>query len=360
MRVSVVVAAARLDDSLRRLLKSLESQTLKPWEVLVLAPAGKGDAAALVRETSLNVKVIELRRDPGPIRARVFGALAASSPLIAFIDSDCVAPPDWLRSLVSDVERAGVDVVAGSVEGVNLDSFVSRLQERSLISPNPKHGYKLLKGDLGLSLVVTANMLVRREALIDDEVIPPSYGRFGFEDLDFAYRLLRRGHRILCSPTRVGHFNRESLTRVLKRYYEYGRGLPLFRRRAGGCTYSRAITALSYSLIAVLAAAATLALLGYAWPALALASLPLAALYAYHLSRLGEGGYERLAYPLLDLLLALTAVAGALHSELEFLLRACRRTSEEGWSYPQDPTRPILRVASTIPRSSRPMSRGHE
>jgi len=325
VRVSVVVAAAELDASLRRLLRSLESQTLRPWEVVIVAPAGRGDAAAVVEESSLKVRVIELSRDPGPIRARVFGALAASSPLIAFIDSDCVAPRDWLRSMVSDMERAGVEVVAGSVEGVNLSSFISRLQEKSLISPNPKHCYKLLEGDLGLSLVVTANMLVKREALMDDGAIPLSYGRFGFEDLDFAYRLLKRGCRILCSPTRVGHFNRESLTRVLRRYYEYGRGLPLFRRRAKGCTYSRVIAALSYSLVAIIGAAAALAILGYAWLALMLASLPITALYAYHLSRLRDGGCERLAYPLLDLLLALTAAVGALHTEVELLAGAFKR-----------------------------------
>lgn len=322
VRISVVVAAAELSASLRRLLKSLEAQTLRPWEVLVVVPAGRGDATALVGELSLNLKIIELLRDPGPIRARIFGALAASSPLVAFIDSDCLAPPHWLESMASEMERTGVDVVAGSVEGVNLESFISRLQERSLISPNPKHSYKLLDGDLGLNLVVTANMLVKKRALVEGGVVPPSYGRFGFEDLDFAYRLLKQGRKMLCSPTRVGHFNRRSLAKVIKRYYEYGRGLPLFRRQARGSTYSKAVATLMYSLAAILALAAVLAVLGYGRIAITLALLPLAGLYAYHISRLREGGCERLAYPPLDLVLAVAATAGALRTEVELLLRS--------------------------------------
>jgi len=321
VRVSVVVAAAKVDGRLRLLLESLEKQTRLPDEVLVVTPTGAGDTRGLVSFSSLETKVVELARDPGPIGARVFGGIAASGRYVAFIDSDCVAPPQWLENMVAEAESWRVEAVAGSVAGANAEKFLSRAQDRSMIAPNPRHNRTLLVGDLDLKLVVTANMLIERAVLLDERVIPPSYGRFGFEDLDFAYRLLATGRRILCSPVLVYHYNRTSLPSILKRYYEYGRGLPLFRRRSRGSFYSRALTALTYSLAAMLAATAALLALGHATAAGALLALVLAPFYAYHASRTRQGGLERLAYPLVDLALAVAAAVGALATEIAIIAK---------------------------------------
>ena len=317
MEISVVVAAGKLSEDLYRLLRSLEEQILKPREIVIVAPRGCGEAVNLIDGVGIEVRVIELPRDPGPIRARILGALSARSPLVAFIDSDCMAPPDWLSSMLSEMLSYSVDVVAGSVEGINVESFISRLQERSLISPNPKFGYaKLLRGDLGLNLVVTANMLVKREILFEEAVIPPSYGKFGFEDLDFIHRILKRGYVVLCSPVRVYHFNRVELASVIRRYYEYGRGLPYFRRSSANSLYSLVITVLLYSLLAVLAAGLTALAIGKLLEGILALSLLLLPFYSHHLPRLNDGGLERFIYPPLELLLAISSALGALRSEL--------------------------------------------
>jgi len=317
VRVSVVVAAARIDAQLASLVRSLEAQTRRPDEVLIVVPEGAGDARSLIASSSLDVRVVELAKDPGPMRARVFGGIAASGRYVAFIDSDCIAPPRWLESMVAEAVRWRADAVAGSLAAANGDKFLSRAQDRSPIAPYPRHKRVLLSGDLDLKLVVAANMLVDRAALFDERVIPSSYWRFGFEDLDFAYRLLATGRKILCSPVLAYHYNRTSLLAVLKRYYEYGRGLPLFRRRCRGSLYSKAVTALTYSLVAILAVAAILLASGRP----AAAALPLAIaispFYAYHVPRALRDGAERLLYPLVDFALAVAAAVGAVVGEVE-------------------------------------------
>lgn len=320
MRISVVVASASLGDDLYKLIRSLEEQTLAPYEVLIVVPRSGGELRAFP-PLGLNIKVIELERDPGPILARVLGGVAAAGDAVAFIDSDCIAPPSWLASMAREMEEWGVDVVAGSVEGFNIEKFISRAQERSLASPNPKHDYKVVTGDVGLRLIVTANMLLKRHLLFDDEVVPPSYGRFGFEDLDFACRLTRKGYKLLYSPVRVLHRNRASLREVVKRYYEYGRGLPIFRRSVKGCTYARVISALVCSLIALLSTSLACLACGRLALALLALALVLSPLYAFHLTKLNKGGVERLAYPLIDLLLLLASAVGALRTEIELLTK---------------------------------------
>ncbi len=326
VKVSVVVPASRVHESLRQLLLSLNEQKLKPSEIIVVlpGPARLDQLGETIFESETEIRIIELSKDPGPIRARVFGGLVASSPLIAFVDSDCIAPPEWLEKMVTELIQWGVEVVAGSVEGANTDNFVARIQERSVITPNPKHKHKLLEGDIGLNLVVTANMLVKREVLLDCKVIPPSYERYGFEDLDFAVRLVKNGYKILCSPTKVLHYNRTSLPAVIRRYYQYGRGLPLFRKRTGNCAYSKVVSALVYSFLAILGLTLALLACGLALHATATFTLIIAPLSTYHLSKLGDGGWERLMYPLTDLVLATASAIGALHTELELLLNMRR------------------------------------
>ncbi|MCS7104692.1 MAG: glycosyltransferase [Thermofilaceae archaeon] len=320
MHVSVVVASAGIDSELRRLISSLEAQSLPPEELVIVTPESSHDVKELVKSTKLDVKIIELRKDPGPIRARIFGGISSRGCYVAFIDSDCVAPPDWLERMMKEMLSEQVDVIAGSVTGINLEKVISRAQEYSLISPNPKHSRKIIVHDIGVNLLVTANVLLRRDVLLNSRIIPPSYGRYGFEDLDFFYRITKAGYKILCSPVSVFHYNRTRFTTVLKRYFEYGCGLPLFRRHSRGCVYSKVITLLSYSLMAILTISAALLILGNLEYFLAAVSLIFVPLHLYHLSKIKEGKAERLVYPYMDFLLALTASLGALIMEAKLLL----------------------------------------
>lgn len=324
MHVSVVVTSAGNGSELRRLICSLESQSLPPEELIIVTPEGSHDVIELVRSTKLDVKIVELRKDPGPIRARIFGGISSRGRYVAFIDSDCTAPPDWLDRMMEEILSEQVDVVAGSVTGMNLEKVISRAQEYSLISPNPKHSRKVIVHDIGVNLLVTANALLRRDILLNSEIIPPSYGRYGFEDLDFFHRLTRAGYKILCSPVSVFHCNRTKFTTVLKRYFEYGSGLPLFRRRSRGCVYSRVITLLSYSLLVVFTISTALLILGNLEYFLAAMSLIFVPLHLYHLSKIKEGKAERLVYPYIDFLLALAASLGALIMEAKLLLKIDR------------------------------------
>ncbi|MEM1509421.1 MAG: glycosyltransferase family 2 protein [Thermofilaceae archaeon] len=322
MKISVVVPASNVCESLHRLLLSLNEQKLQPSEIIVVLPrpVKLDKLKEIILKAEPETRVIELSKDPGPIRARVFGGLIASSPLVAFIDSDCKAPPEWLEKMVAELTQWNVEVVAGSVNGANIDNFIARMQERSIITPNPKHKYKLLKDDIGLNLIVTANMLVRKEVLLDDGVVPPSYKRYGFEDLDFAVRLTRNGYKILCSPTRVLHYNRTSFSAVLKRYYQYGRGLPLFRKRVGKCIYSKVVSMLVYFFLMILVLTLTLLVYKLIMHAITAFSLIIVPLLAYHFSKLSDGGWERLIYPLTDLALATASAIGVLCMEFELLL----------------------------------------
>ena len=110
-RVSVIVPAYRRPDSLRTLLESLARQSLPAdaFEVVISDDGSGTDVAEVAEAYKSRFAHLTLVTGPnaGPGVARNRGAARAAAPLLAFVDSDCVASRDWLHALVSAAERGG-------------------------------------------------------------------------------------------------------------------------------------------------------------------------------------------------------------------------------------------------------------
>ena len=93
-----------------RAIESLEQQTLAPLEIVV-AVDYNADLAALVRETFPTVRVIENVGPRGLSGARNAAIRSCKGDVVAFLDDDACAEPDWLRRISSafaDPRVAGV------------------------------------------------------------------------------------------------------------------------------------------------------------------------------------------------------------------------------------------------------------
>jgi glycosyltransferase involved in cell wall biosynthesis len=102
--VSVVVPAYNEARHLRRCLRSLQSQTLTPHELIVVDD-GSRDGTATVAE-ALGAKVI---RTPhrGPAHARNRGATLARGDILVFVDADIECSPGYLENLVVPITNGG-------------------------------------------------------------------------------------------------------------------------------------------------------------------------------------------------------------------------------------------------------------
>jgi cellulose synthase/poly-beta-1,6-N-acetylglucosamine synthase-like glycosyltransferase len=111
--VSVIVTV--LDDPrLQRALESLQAQTRPPQEILV----ADGDSSPVIAEicSRLGWKDPRIRRvaAPGTIaESRNVALAAARSEFVAFLDTDEVAPSDWLQRLTAPFADASVGFVGG-------------------------------------------------------------------------------------------------------------------------------------------------------------------------------------------------------------------------------------------------------
>lgn len=115
-QISVIVPVWNRPGDLRRCLASLAEQTLPrdAYEVIVVDNGSSDDTPDVARDAG--VTLLE-EPQPGSYAARNRGIAAARGEWLAFIDSDCRADRDWLRTAI-EAARAhpGAGVIAGRVE----------------------------------------------------------------------------------------------------------------------------------------------------------------------------------------------------------------------------------------------------
>jgi glycosyltransferase involved in cell wall biosynthesis len=98
--VSLVVATFNRVTELQRLLKSLDAQTYKKFEVIVVDQNPDDRVVAVLREHQ-QLTIVHLRCTLGVSRARNAGLRVAKGEVIAFPDDDCWYPDDLLATVTA-------------------------------------------------------------------------------------------------------------------------------------------------------------------------------------------------------------------------------------------------------------------
>lgn len=140
--VSVIIPAFNEERYIGQCLQSLEAQTYPRdrFEVIVVDNNSKDNTAAIVSQYD----VILLSKKEGPVGAvRNFGVANCRGEIIAFIDADCVAPPDWLEIGVMLIKEHPEKVVGG---GYRLKENPNWIERSWLLGDQDKNVPKDLLG----------------------------------------------------------------------------------------------------------------------------------------------------------------------------------------------------------------------
>src|SRR5580704_13491726 len=100
MKVTVAVPTLAGGETLADCLRSLESQTLNDFEVVVVDNSGSGRAAV----SGDRVRLIVNQRNAGFGEAVNQAFRSSDAPYLATLNDDAVAHPRWLASLVEDAD----------------------------------------------------------------------------------------------------------------------------------------------------------------------------------------------------------------------------------------------------------------
>jgi hypothetical protein len=115
--VTVVVCAHTTErwDMLVAAIDSLRAQSRPPDEILLVVDHEPSLAAHAAKQLQ-GVTVLESEGPPGLCAARNRGVQAAAGEIVAFLDDDATAAPDWLARLLAPYADPSVLGVGGSIE----------------------------------------------------------------------------------------------------------------------------------------------------------------------------------------------------------------------------------------------------
>jgi glycosyltransferase involved in cell wall biosynthesis len=117
-RVSILVPVRDEEAFLAEALNSLSAQTFEDFETIVVDDGSTDSSAEIAAEHARHDPRFRLlRREPRGVVAALEAARAeAAAPLLARMDGDDVALPEWLEVELSALEAEGLDAVGGGVE----------------------------------------------------------------------------------------------------------------------------------------------------------------------------------------------------------------------------------------------------
>ncbi len=215
--VTVVIPVRDRPAQLDRLLTRLEG-----LDCVVVDDAS--DDATATRELCLrhDARFVGLTTNVGPGGARNAGLALTETPVVAFVDSDCLPPEGWLEPLLAHFEDPLVAAVAPRIVPAAGDqsTLVARYEAvRSSLNRGAQPG--LVRPGSNVPFVPSAVIVVRSEVVDGHRLFDPQLR--GGEDVDLEWRLTDAGWDVRYEPKSVvPHDGAATIGAFLGRRYVYG------------------------------------------------------------------------------------------------------------------------------------------
>jgi mycofactocin system glycosyltransferase len=219
---------------------------------LIVVDDGSRDPGALASiAAGAGASVLRRPVNGGPAAARNTGLAAADTPLIAFLDSDCVPGPGWLDRLLPHFADPAVGAVAPRiVPHENGRSWLARYEGASSTLDMGERP-SIVRPGSRVPYVPGAALVVRKTAAGAGFAEEMQVG----EDVDFIWRMATAGWRTRYEPAvTMGHQHRVRLRGWLARRRDYGTSAAALELRHPGAV--RPLYCSPWTAVAWLAAAA--------------------------------------------------------------------------------------------------------
>jgi mycofactocin system glycosyltransferase len=220
-------------------LESTLLDAIGPVRRILVVDDASAEPVVVPTRTGWEVPVECIRRatNGGPASARNTGLASATTPLVAFVDADCIPLHGWLEPLLvqfADPEVAAVAprIVAAEPIGAPDHPLLSRYEQiRASLDRGPQPGR--VRARTRVPYVPSAALVCRVDAARQLDGFDESM-RIG-EDVDFVWRLDEAGHTVRYDPdTTVAHRHRTTPWAWARRRFDYGTSAgPLARRHPG-------------------------------------------------------------------------------------------------------------------------------
>jgi len=218
--VSIVVPAYNEEKNIEECIKSLLTLDYPNKEIIIVDDYSTDRTADLV--SKYPVILVRKSQRGGIAIARNDGIKAAKGEIIASTDADCIADRAWLKNLIRNYDNPTV----GGVGGVVLyrsQNLLMKYQAQHDREDWWKHGISKAY----VTYLWGGNASYRKQVLEKVGVFEPGYGKYGYEDFELGYRILKAGYKLIGDTAAVVFHPRE------KTHEKSVRGMMINHFRAG-------------------------------------------------------------------------------------------------------------------------------
>lgn len=253
--VAVVVPARNRAEMLALCLDSVG-----PVGEVVVVDDGSSDPSRIAAvAAAAGARVLRHPVALGPGAARNSGLRATTHPVVAFLDSDCVARRGWLPLLLAHLDDDAVAAAAPRIGGL-VTGGTALARYEAVRSPLDMGREPAGVGPGRRVPFVPAAALVARRSMLGagfDESM-----RVG-EDVDLVWRLVEQGWTVRYEPqAEVAHQHRLHPVALLRRRFDYGTSAAALAQRHPGSVAAATVSPWSVASWGLCAARAPVAALG--------------------------------------------------------------------------------------------------
>src|SRR5215216_470139 len=233
---SIVIPTYQRREVVLKAVRALEDQEFDGnFEVIVVVDGSRDGSAEALRKLKVPfpLRVIE-QPNQGAATARNCGASEAQGEILFFLDDDMIAHPRLLAEHQWSHQN-GADVVVGHIP-LHPDSPPTILTP-AVRDWADRRGQKLSSPSAQLTLhdFLTGQLSLARETFFKAGAFDTNFtlgGSFGNEDIDFGYRLLLGGYKILFNPEAISwQYYVVKPRQYLRQWYQAGMADVNFARK---------------------------------------------------------------------------------------------------------------------------------
>jgi GT2 family glycosyltransferase len=231
------VPAHDADATLGRQLHALATQIDPPPYEVILVLNRCTSATRAVAETylaSMPLRVVDADRLLSASYARNVGAEMSVAPYVLFCDADDVVGARWIAELAGALDDGRVDFVGGATS-VDRDGLPQWAYDRYYAAID---GPRLAHMPPGTWFPIGASLGVRRDVFRSVGGFDEGFPGTGFEEVELARRLYRRGARVGIAPeARYVYRPRRAFRALMQQRRRYARGFAFLAAKEGRPLY---------------------------------------------------------------------------------------------------------------------------
>jgi len=235
MLTSIIICTKDRKEDLFKTIESIKAQTWKPDELIIIDASNKENFKEELLKTfdSLNIKY--LRTPPGLTKQRNLGVQVSSGDIVVFFDDDVILNRDYLSyimAIFTDDRENKVGGVMGKIININTNSLRFKLIQlyskiffltsegngKLKLSGFPTHPFTLNFDKPSEVEVLSGCQMAYRREVFQYEMFDELFSTYSYlEDVDFSYRIFKRGYKLIYQPKALIEHRTSSISRLPKR-----------------------------------------------------------------------------------------------------------------------------------------------